>query len=286
MTEFLFAVRNAIRSLNLKEHRQQQPRNRYQQLASRIFEGPYLKISSAATQPNTQAWWVPVRRLDDEMLDREQPFGDLKENFRDIETINRLFGGWSLVLKHVSPFLESGDASILNVATGGADVPRAILRWSRKKDRKISISAVDSSAVVLDIAREATRGEPAISLLEGDARQLPFADNSFDLVLLSLTLHHFDDATAERVLREIMRVAKRGIIVNDLSRAYLPAGLIWLTTRLLGMNRMTKNDAPLSVLRARTPDEYRRLAECAGLQHATICKHAFWRVAVVASKGS
>ena len=245
-----------------------------------------MKISSAASQPNTQAWWVPTRRLDDEMMDREQPLCDLRENFRDIGTINRLFGGLSLVLKHLSPFLEGDDVSVLDVATGGADVPRAILRWGRNRGHKISVSAVDANPAVLNIAREATRSEPAISLLEGDARQLPFADNSFDLVLLSLTLHHFDDTTAERVLREMMRVARRGIIVNDLSRAYLPAGLIWLTTRLLGMNRMTKNDAPLSVLRARTPDEYRRLAVSAGLQRAKVCRHAFWRVAVVATKGS
>ncbi len=244
-----------------------------------------MKISSAAPQLNSHPWWVPARRFDDEMMDREQPFDDLRKNFQDIEFINRFFGGWSVVLKHVLRFLEAGsELSVLDVATGGADLPRAILRWSRKRGQPVCITALHLNPRVLDIARDASRGKPGISFTVGDACHLPFADGSFDCVLLSLTLHHFADPTVTRVLQEMMRVAKRGVIVNDLNRGYLPACLIWLTTRLLGMNRMTKNDAPLSVLRARTLAEYRELACSAGLSNARIYSHAFWRVGLVATK--
>jgi hypothetical protein len=81
----------------------------------------------------------------------------------------------------------------------------------------------------------------------------------------------------------MQRVARRAIVVNDLRRGYLPAGLIWLVTRLACMNRLTKHDAVLSVLKSRTVREYRALAEMAGLSSAEIKARPFWRVSLVAS---
>jgi SAM-dependent methyltransferase len=245
-----------------------------------------MKISSAASASNNRRWWIPNRHLQAELMDVDQPLDDFKKCFHDIRTINRLFGGLSLVLRHVSKLFEGGvsELSVLDVATGDADVPRAILRWGHQQGYQVSVTAIDSNSKVLRVAKEASQGVADLSFMEGDARSLSFPDDSFDCVLLSLTLHHFDDATAARVMQEMMRVARREIIINDLRRGYLPAALIWLVTRLMGMNRLTRNDAPLSVLRARTMGEYRDLVRQAGITSAHVYKHPFWRVAIVARK--
>jgi ubiquinone/menaquinone biosynthesis C-methylase UbiE len=47
---------------------------------------------------------------------------------------------------------------------------------------------------------------------------LPFPDQTFDYVIQSSTLHHFDDAGAVNLLKEMARVARRGIFVIDLHR--------------------------------------------------------------------
>ena len=66
-----------------------------------------------------------------------------------------------------------------------------------------------------------------------------------------------DDAV--QVLREMNRLSQRGFILNDLRRSrggYLAAqAAAKVTTR----NRLTRNDAPLSVLRAYTPAELREV---------------------------
>jgi ubiquinone/menaquinone biosynthesis C-methylase UbiE len=213
----------------------------------------------------------------------DEPTEDFRACFSDIARANRLFGGVSVVLHHMGSLI--GDSiepvKVLDVATGFGDIPRALLKWSRIRGAPMSITALDANDKVLEIARSESKGDSDFSFVLGDARALPFPDKSFDFAISSLTFHHFDDATAAAILREMSRVSRRGVLVNDLRRGYVPAALIWLVTRVLGMNRLTKNDAPLSVLRSRTMSEYRALAELAGLPSASICKHPFWRAAIV-----
>jgi ubiquinone/menaquinone biosynthesis C-methylase UbiE len=116
--------------------------------------------------------------------------------------------------------------------------------------------------------------------LRGDALRLPFAAARFDLVLCSLALHHFSDDDAVAVLRELARVTKGVLIVNDLRRSPTACALIWLLTRFC-RNRLTRYDSPLSVRRAFTPEEMRALAHAAALDGARVLCQPFFRQALV-----
>lgn len=61
----------------------------------------------------------------------------------------------------------------------------------------------------------ASKGIPAAILLEGDATQLSFEDNSFDCVCAFGILHHIRQPRA--ALREMLRVARKGIFISDLN---------------------------------------------------------------------
>jgi SAM-dependent methyltransferase len=100
--------------------------------------------------------------------------------------------------------------------------------------------------------------------------QLPFADNSVDLAMCSLTLHHFAPEPAVALLRELQRVARHGVIVNDIVRSW--PGLLgaWLLGRLVSRNRLTRHDGLVSVRRAYTPAELHVLAQQAGLDVVSI----------------
>jgi 2-polyprenyl-3-methyl-5-hydroxy-6-metoxy-1,4-benzoquinol methylase len=92
-------------------------------------------------------------------------------------------------------------------------------------------------------------------------------------VIQSLTLHHFDDAGAVRILREMARVAARGIFVIDLHRN--PIAYFFYTTigHLFLHNRLLHEDGALSILKSWKAEELRALANKAGLMDIQIEKH-------------
>ena len=230
---------------------------------------------------------IPLSRSNDlELLDadRHDP-AELAENFRDIRRVNHLLGGTSAVLRHLPPLFRSIPVSetvtILDLATGIADIPVAIVRWAQRNGRQVEIVASDSSAEILALAARDIAHIPNVSLAQYDARNVPLPDHRFHIVLCSLALHHFTPEDATRVLREMHRLASHGVILNDLYRSRLGYAAAWLAAHLTTRNRLTRNDAPLSVLRAYTPDELANLLMQAGYRSPVIEKHLWFRMAAV-----
>jgi demethylmenaquinone methyltransferase/2-methoxy-6-polyprenyl-1,4-benzoquinol methylase len=94
--------------------------------------------------------------------------------------------------------------SLLDLATGTAAVLRELAR-SAKPPR--SVTGVDRAPAMLAQAPELPAGW---TLLEADARALPFADESFDVVTASYLLHLIDRDDRARVIREARRVLRPG----------------------------------------------------------------------------
>jgi ubiquinone/menaquinone biosynthesis C-methylase UbiE len=116
--------------------------------------------------------------------------------------------------------------------------------------------AFDLSGALLSLAR----GLPRV---RGDVRRLPFRDRSVDFVLSTHFFHHLSDDQIVETLAEFDRIARRGIIVNDLLRRR--RALFWIRLFTLFANRYVKTDGPLSVRRGFTVGEVEALARRAGL---------------------
>lgn len=231
------------------------------------------------------------RRQEPELLDNQNHDPtELAENFRDIRRVNRLLGGVSTTIRHLPPLLAAippgKTVTILDLATGSGDVPLAILHWARRRGVRVEIIASDVDEAILNVAREHT-GEPAeITFARHDARDVQLPDRSVDIVLCALTLHHFDPDDAVRVLGEMNRLARYGFILNDLRRSRLGYAAARVTARLGTRNRLTRNDAPLSVLRAYTPRELEALLVRARIPTANISTHPWFRMAAVTTRGA
>lgn len=211
----------------------------------------------------------------------------LAASLDDVAAVNRWLGGRRAVLRRLPALLPEGRAAeILDIGTGAGALPRAIVRWARRRGRDVRVTAADLHPQTLDIARDRLADLPDVRVERADALALPYDDDRFDAALLTLTLHHFDGDAAVRVLREMARVSRRGIIVDDLERcrpnhfgARLLAATVWRG------NPITRHDGPISVLRAYTPAELRELARRAGLEHARVERHFFFRLMLTAETG-
>jgi SAM-dependent methyltransferase len=217
--------------------------------------------------------------LDAETLDPD----DVRANLRDLARLNRLPGGAGVSFAAIRHLTDAATmVSIVDVGTGAGDLPRIFVRRARCAGATWRITAIDSRPEVLAIARQRLRNEPAVSLLEGDALALPLPDGSVDVAHSSLLLHHLDDADAVAALREMARVSRRGVVINDLVRGLLPYLLTWTTTMALARSRYTRNDGPLSARRAYTLGELDRLLADAGLRVAWRSSPRLPRVATAA----
>ncbi len=196
-----------------------------------------------------------------ELLDRGAlPPAELATNLDDLARLNRLPGGAAASTDAVARLLDGAAGRVLDVGTGRADIPL------RMAARGWSVVALDSDPEVLGIAGRAAAAEPAVEVVAGDGRSLPFPDGAFDVAHCSLLVHHLDRAEAVALLGEMRRVARRGVVVNDLRRGWLPLLGTGVAVALLGRCRATRHDGLLSVHRAYPVGELDDLLHAAGLR--------------------
>lgn len=226
-----------------------------------------------------QTFFTPPRAEREELIDSQEPSeADFAASFEDVARVNRFLGGTAAALSALTPLLKDTPSPctirILDIATGSADIPRAIVHAARRgrfgANRRVEIVAVDNHPKVLAFARRKTPPEEyaEIALVEGDAFALPFPDESFDVALCSLAFHHFGPERCVALLKEMERLTTQGFIVNDLLRDRFACLAIAALTRAVGANRLTQHDAPLSVLRAYSVPEYRAMLNDADIPAA------------------
>lgn len=228
------------------------------------------------------------RRIEgvEEHLDEDRhDAAELAQSLEQLADVNRLLGGTRAARRAVLEMLPAdGPARVIDVGCGAGDVDAALLRWF-SRTRPIDITALDLHPQILAYARERTRGAGSIRFVRGDATALPFADGSFDVAVMSLTLHHFEDEAPVRVLREMGRVA-RAVVINDLERTWQNyAGARLLARTVWAGNRLTRHDGPLSVQRSFTASELSSLARNAGLRDVVVRRRYFYRLVMTARSG-
>jgi ubiquinone/menaquinone biosynthesis C-methylase UbiE len=205
---------------------------------------------------------------------------ELEQSLDQVAEVNRLLGGRRAAWLALQPLLRhDGTTSVLDLGTGSADIPLDLSRRAARRRLPLHITATDVHPQMRAIARRRTRHDPAIRIGAADALALPFPDDAFDVVVLSLTLHHFEHEDQVRALREAGRVARRCVIVNELERCrpnYWGARLLAATR--WRSNRLTRHDGPLSVLRAFTRAELLRLGQEAGLADLDVRRQWFFRL--------
>ena len=211
-----------------------------------------------------------AHRLDQSELmdDLRRPDAEFDDAYRELEIINRRLGG----IHAIERFLpDQPNLLMLDVAAGGCDLSEALLQ-----KRPARIVALDINARGFKFARKSW---PLI----GDAMDLPFADNTFDVVMGSLFFHHLSNDQCVRALANMWRVSRRLVLVNDLHRHPVAYWAIRALTGGFSKSVMVRNDGPVSVLRAFKPGDLLQLAKRARVP-ARVHRSFPFRLVLVAQK--
>jgi ubiquinone/menaquinone biosynthesis C-methylase UbiE len=202
------------------------------------------------------------------------------ENLRQA---NRWLGGHAATMRVLVPFLrrQAGRrVRVLDLATGCGDFPEYLARWAAREGLDVEVVGLEANPVTVDYARAALqrRLSPAVHarvrIVEGDALALAYDDDAFDVAVTSLFMHHLTDEEAVRLLANMERVGRHGLVVNDLHRHPLAYYGFALLARLLPVSPMFRHDGPVSILRAFRRDELQALARQAGLSQYQV--HWCW----------
>lgn len=231
----------------------------------------------------------PPRNLRAELLDLDEaPFEEVKESLGDVRRVNQYLSGYRVLLYHAERFMRKHSGSrpfrILDLATGSADQPIALAVMARKMNFPVTITAMDINRKMLRYAQEEIADFPEISLVQCDILAMPFQENSFDLAVNNLSIHHFSKRDAVVIIKTLYSLGRLGFIVNDLYRSRVAHAAIYLLTRMLTKNRLTRFDAPVSVMNAFTSEEMGQLADEAGIPMFKVYRHFPYRIALVGER--
>lgn len=167
---------------------------------------------------------------------------------------------------------------LLDVASGGGDVPIAIALGARRAGLTVDLTLFDRSPVALDhAATQARMHRIDVQTIVGDAAtRLP--KDAFDAVTCSLFLHHLSATDVVATMANMLAVAAGVVLISDLRRARLGLVAAHIGCRLLSRSDIVHFDGPASVKAAWTVDELSEMAETAGLRGATITPLWPWRM--------
>jgi len=216
-----------------------------------------------------------------ELMDRPQPVTrELERDLANLRSFNRWFGSHRLVRHFLRRwFKPNGKARILDVATGSGDIPRLIVDHARRQNISVQIDAIDQQESTIEIARDLSAAYSEIDFSCANLFEWNPAEG-YDIVFCSLTLHHFSNDDAVRVLQKIRELSMARILVADLRRARWLTIAVYFVTATIYRDAMTKTDARLSAARAFSFLEMRKLAERAGWKNFRHRKFAVGRQAI------
>ncbi len=192
---------------------------------------------------------------------------------RGLARINWISGSARILwpaLRRLSLEKNGQPLRLLDIATGGGDVPIRLCQRAQRSGLPLHITGVDVSATAIAHARaQASRANTGVEFFELDALRTPLPTD-YDIITSSLFLHHLESDQAADLLKRMGEAARALVLVNDLIRSAPGYWLAWLGTRVLSASAIVHADGPRSVEGAFTIPEARQLAAAAGLSGAQV----------------
>ncbi|HKP30364.1 MAG TPA: methyltransferase domain-containing protein [Gemmatimonadales bacterium] len=186
----------------------------------------------------------------------------VEESLGNIARANRWFGGLAAVRHGLARLLRGriGPVTLLDVGTGGGDVPRMARAWCERQGMTLLPFGLERHPAAARLAHEG-----GLQTSIGCGGSLPLRDAAVDVVVLSQVAHHLDADSCVAVFRECDRVARIGVIVADLHRSVAAQAGFWVASHALGFDRVTRVDGMTSLRRGFTTATLRQLLQQTGV---------------------
>jgi 2-polyprenyl-3-methyl-5-hydroxy-6-metoxy-1,4-benzoquinol methylase len=166
---------------------------------------------------------MSARSDEKELMDR--PDIDLRRLLTTVKRFkhfNMLFSASrKLILEHFFFFMELNPGrkyTLLDIGSGGCDIPVWIVRHARRRGIDISVTALDNDSRILPVAKEAIRRYPEIDIVTESALNMESLGD-YDFMFSNHFLHHLSWNEIESVMNQILAHTRIAFVMNDLLRS-------------------------------------------------------------------
>lgn len=198
---------------------------------------------------------------------------ELTDALERIAWINRILGGNKLTTDAVRKLAMAHPGRpirILDLGCGNGDMLRALGDMGKKEGLTFRMHGIDANPFTVVYAQRLSSAYPEVSYACGDMLEMDWKGQEWDIVLLTLTLHHFTDEQIKDLLQRVLQHTHMAIVVNDLQRSRLAYRLFGLLSFVFRLGRVNSIDGRLSILRGFKRAELEQLAKQLKIKKHTI----------------
>ena len=198
----------------------------------------------------------------------------LQEALDKIAKINQLLGGNSLTLDGVKELIltvpKSKVITIVDLGCGNGDMLRVLSNFGKESNYSFNLIGIDANAFTVNHAKKLSESYSNITFKCDDIFEYDFSQLKCDIILCTLTLHHFKNPEIECLLATFYANTKLGIVINDLQRSILAYRLFQIICFVFQLNSMSREDGLTSILRGFKKEELEIFSKNLGFKKYTI----------------
>ena len=216
-----------------------------------------------------------------ELMDDPKVSGKmLARVLEDINRANRLLKGNKPTIEAVDRLFQEypkESYTILDVGCGDGTMLREVVKWGRNKGYELDCIGVDLSEKALRIAVKKSVDFPEIRYELQDILEDTLGVNfGCDILLCSLTMHHLYDEHIPPFLNRFTKLARIGVVINDLQRSVFAYYLFKMFSIIFIKTKIARHDGLVSIQSGFTKEELTRFSKkITNAQHHIQWKWAF-----------
>lgn len=177
----------------------------------------------------------------------------LRDALDKIAKINQLLGGNQLTLHGVQKLLNSisitNEITIVDVGCGNGDMLRTLAEYGLKNNFNFRLIGIDANEFTINHAKKLSENYRNIEYQCEDIFSPSFSEMKYDIILCTLTLHHFEDKEIIKIMSIFNTNSNIGIVINDLHRSAIAYRLFQVLCFVFQLNTMSREDGLVSILR-------------------------------------
>ena len=209
-----------------------------------------------------------------EMMDNPNlDVGLLKGALEDVSLVNKWLGGQNVTFEGLEYFFKNhkqATYTIVDLGCGDGEMLRSIADYGRGEGIKLELVGMDLNEKSVALAREKSAAFPEVTFEVQDILKLDSKTFKCDIIVCSLTLHHFEDKEILGFLDCFGKLASLGSVINDLHRSRIAYNLFYAFSNLFMNSYIARNDGLISIKRAFKRNELKSLADKVGISNYSL----------------